>query len=95
MGFLLHKFAHFVHDLRLFKALRLFFLTNFPGPTVISCPTSIPDSRVLGKQKLGRSFNFNKHDDVDLTKFSDQTKCRASEARKKLLAQKSNMKSLD
>ena len=47
MGFLLHKFAHFVHALRLFKALRLFFLTNFPGPTVIPCPTSIPDSRVV------------------------------------------------
>ena len=46
MGFLLHKFAHFAHDLHLFKALRLFFLTNFPGPTVIPCPTSIPDSRV-------------------------------------------------
>ena len=44
MVFLLHKFAHFVHALRLFKALRLFFLTNFPGPTVI--PYSIPDSRV-------------------------------------------------
>ena len=47
MGFLLHKFAHFVHALRLFKALRLFFLTNFPCPTVIPCPTSIQDSRVV------------------------------------------------
>ena len=47
MGFLQHKFAPFVHALRLFKALRLFFLTNFPGPTVIPCPTSIPDSRVI------------------------------------------------
>ena len=47
MGFLLHKFAHFDHALRLFKALRLFFLTHFPGPTVIPCPTSIPDSRVI------------------------------------------------
>ena len=46
MVFLLHKFAHFVHALRLLKALRLFFLTNFPGPTIIPCPTSIPDSRV-------------------------------------------------
>jgi hypothetical protein len=46
MSFLLYKFAHFVHALRLFQALRLFFLTNFPGPTVIPCPTSIPDSRV-------------------------------------------------
>ena len=27
--------------LRLFKALRLFFLPNFTGPTFIPCPTSI------------------------------------------------------
>ena len=33
--------------LRLFKALRLFFLPNFPGPTFIPCPTSITDSRVI------------------------------------------------
>ena len=37
---------------------------------------------VLGKQKLDRSSNFNKQDEVEITKFSDQTKCRASEARK-------------
>ena len=30
-----------------FKALWLFFLQNFPGPTLIPCPTSIQDSRVL------------------------------------------------
>ena len=59
------------------------------------CKPITSSGLVLGKQKLGRSFNFNKQDDVDLTKFSDQTKCRASEARKKLLAQKSSMKSLD
>ena len=58
MGFLLHKFAHFVHALRLFKALRLFFLTNFPGPTVIPCPTSIPDSRVDSK-KVIRCLNIH------------------------------------
>ena len=52
MGFLLHRIVYFVHALRLFKALRLFFLTNFPGPTVIPCPTSIPDSRV-GIKKWG------------------------------------------
>jgi hypothetical protein len=52
MGFLLHKFAHFVYALQLFKALRLFFLTNFPGPTVIPCPTSIPDSRVLERRGI-------------------------------------------
>ena len=58
MFFLLHKFAHFFHDLRLFKALRLFFLTNFPGPTVIPCPTSIPDSRVYRslKQKKNKGI---------------------------------------
>ena len=58
MGFLLHKFAHFVHALCLFKALRLFFLTNFPGPTVIPCPTSIPDSRVTENPlKLTPTYN--------------------------------------
>ena len=56
MGFLLHKFAHFVHALRLFKVLRLFFLTNFPGPTIISCPTSIPDSRVISKRAYRSLF---------------------------------------
>jgi hypothetical protein len=29
-----------------FKALCLLFLSNFPGPTLIPCPTSITDSRV-------------------------------------------------
>ena len=28
------------------KALYLFFFPDFPGPTFISCPTSIPESRV-------------------------------------------------
>ena len=27
----------------------LFFLPNLPGPTVIPCPTSVPDSRVFNK----------------------------------------------
>ena len=45
--FLLHNFAHFVHALRLFKAQCLLFLTNFPGPMLIPCPTFIPDSRVV------------------------------------------------
>ena len=40
--------------LRLFKALGLSFLPNFPGPTFISCPTSIPESR-LG---LGQNLPF-------------------------------------
>ena len=42
------------HVLRLFKALGLSFLPNFPGPTFISCPTSIPESR-LG---LGQNLPF-------------------------------------
>lgn len=36
------------------------------------CKPITSSGLVLGKQKLGRSFNFNKHDDVDLTKFSDR-----------------------
>ena len=39
-GYLLHRTC-------VFKALRLFFLSNFPGPTLIRCPTSITDSRVV------------------------------------------------
>ena len=31
----------------IFKALRSFFLSNFPGLMFIFCPTSIPESRVL------------------------------------------------
>jgi hypothetical protein len=30
--------------LRLLKALRLFFLSNFPGPTFIPCPTTFLES---------------------------------------------------
>ena len=37
----------------LFQALRLFFFTNFPGPTFIPCPKSIPDSRVMLKSWQG------------------------------------------
>ena len=32
------------------------------------------------KQKLGVTFNFNKQDVIDFTKFSKMTMCRASEA---------------
>ena len=32
------------------------------------------------KQKLGVTFNFNKQDIIDFTKFSKMTMCRASEA---------------
>ena len=34
-----------------FKALHLFFLPNFPGPTFIPCPTSIPKARVVTESK--------------------------------------------
>ena len=33
-----------------------------------------------GKQKLGVTFNFDKEDVIDFTKFSKMTMCRASEA---------------
>ena len=32
---------------QIFHALRLLFLSNFPGPTFIPYPTSIPDPRVV------------------------------------------------
>ena len=32
------------------------------------------------KQKLGVTFNFDKQDVIDLTKFSNMTMCRTSEA---------------
>ena len=59
MGFLLHKFAHFADALRLFKALRLFFLSNFPGPTFIPCPTSIPETRVNKSRYVLALFQSN------------------------------------
>ena len=66
MAFLLHKFTHFVHALLLFKALRLLFLKKFPGPTVIPCPTSIPDSRVT---ELNVSHPFNLHPEKEFEGF--------------------------
>ena len=42
----IHYFCQIFQALRLFKALCLYFLSNFPGPTFIPCPTLIPDSRV-------------------------------------------------
>ena len=34
------------------------------------------------KQKLGRTFNFDKQEVIDFTQISNRTMCRASEARK-------------
>ena len=55
-----YQILDFFHGLRifstflsLFKALRLFFLSKFPVPTFIPCPTSIMDSRVYTKCELG------------------------------------------
>ena len=40
-----------------------------------------PVTRILkAKQKLGVTFNFDKRDVIDFTKFSNMTTCRASEA---------------
>lgn len=38
--------GYLIHRKCLMLAVRLFVLPNFPGPTFISCLTSIPDSRV-------------------------------------------------
>ena len=38
--------SYLLHRTCVFKALHLFFLPNFPGPTFIPCPTSIEEARV-------------------------------------------------
>ena len=52
----------------LFKALRLFFLLNFPGPMFISCLTSIPESRV----NIWICFNFQ----IFFGSTEDQNRCK-------------------
>ena len=42
-----YSFFQIFQALPLFVALHLFFLPNLPGPTLIPCPTSITDSRVI------------------------------------------------
>ena len=41
-----HLDGYLLHTICVFNALRLFFMTNFPGPAFIPCPTSIPDSDI-------------------------------------------------
>ena len=50
--------CHFKGGLRLFKGLRLLFLTNFPGATFIQGATFIPDSRVPITATYTYSFFF-------------------------------------
>ena len=38
--------GYYLHRTCVFKALRLFFLPNFPGPRFIPCPKSILEARV-------------------------------------------------
>ena len=42
-----HLDVFLLHKTCIFKALRLFFLPNFPGPMFIPCPTSILEARVV------------------------------------------------
>ena len=52
--------------LRLYKALRLFVLPNFPSPTFIPCPTSIPD------YMLYKFFNKWDCSYISISKYSGQ-----------------------
>jgi hypothetical protein len=46
-----------------------------------SAVDAVGSSQILkGKQNLGVTFNFDKKDAIDFTKFSKMTTCRASEA---------------
>ena len=48
------------------------------GPYIL---VEVTSSGILkAKQKLGVTFNFDKQDVIDVTKFSKLTMCRASEA---------------
>ena len=42
-----HLNGYLLHRRCVFKALCLAILANFPRPTFIPCPTSIPESRVV------------------------------------------------
>ena len=50
--------------------LHIYYLLDAVGSSGIS----------KGKQKLGVTFNFDKQDVIDFTKFSKMTMCRVSEA---------------
>ena len=57
----------------------LFFLDL--GYDVLYLLVAVTSSGILkAKQKLGVTFNFDKQDVIDFTKFSKMTMCRASEA---------------
>jgi hypothetical protein len=61
------------------------FATNFFENIrfcILTCVLdAVTSSGILkAKQKLGVTFNFDKQDVIDLTKFSKMTMCRASEA---------------
>ena len=42
----INSYGYLLHRAGIFKAHRLFFLPNFPGPTFIPCPTFILEARV-------------------------------------------------
>ena len=63
-----------------FKALHLFFLPNFPGPTFIPCPRFIPEARVglnTKKNILWRTYDLIVQIIVTLVerKLDKQFKC--------------------
>ena len=47
---------YLLHRTCVFKALHLFFLSNFPGPTLILCPTSATEARVFDFQLHANIF---------------------------------------
>ena len=56
------------------------FYINFSQTLLINL-VAVGSSGILKvKQKLGVTFNFDKQDVIDFTKFSKMTMCRASEA---------------
>ena len=73
----------YIYSILIDKCLILINIWHiFPLIGMVQCILdAVVSSGILkAKQKLGVTFNFDKHDVIDFTKFSKMTMCRASEA---------------
>ena len=61
--------------------VQLVLWEKFESNLLVCLVDAVRLSEILkGKQNLGVTFNFDKQDVIDFTKFSKMTMCRASEA---------------
>ena len=64
----------------MYPTFDFFFNSYLYGQSKYILDAVMSSGILKAKQKLGLTFNFNKQDVIDLTKFSKMTMCRASEA---------------